>query len=261
MGRNDGFLKEDEMIHFLNGKKFRDLSPNLQTLIKMNFGIVEPDEIIICEYGQEHTKCDFVIVYQGKKKGVSLKTGKAEIMHVEKISTLIPFLRSIGVSEETLRTLLLYHFGDGTLDGTGKVRYSTERVLIWLEDRIKAANKELNENKEIITKFLERILFQGVDENALAANSIFLGDFEYGVCATKKQIYKYVNSRNWNYYTRPHIGPIQFRTQARYINMPITDEKKRMRVQCHWPNLGPELGYASRHFEYYTPMRHRTYEE
>ena len=261
MGRTEGFFKEDEMIHFLNKKRVVDLSPSLHTLVKMNFGVLEPDEIVTCDYGQEHTKCDFVITYQGKQKGVSLKTGKAEVMHTEKISTFIPFLRSVGVSEESLRTLLLFHFGDGTLDGTGKKRYSTEEVMMWLGDRVKRLNNELNGDKELMKRILERILFQGVDVNALAANCIYIGSYEDGVCATKKQIYKYVDKRGWDYYVRPHVGPIQFRPWVRYVGTGDINIEKRIRIQCHWPNFRSELEYAGRHFDYYTPIRHRTYEE
>lgn len=261
MGVTRGYYKEDEMIHFLNNKKVKDLQPSLKELVRFNYGIIEPEETVLCEYGKEHTKCDFVISYQGKKKGVQLKTGKAEVVHCEKVNTFIPFLRSIGVSEETLRTLLLYQFGDGTLDGTGSRRHSTNEVLIWLKDRIKKANKELNSDKELMKKFVDRVMFQGVDLEAMPANCIFIGDIEYGVVATKKQIFKYIDRRGWDYYEWPHIGPILFRPDARYVDVEIKKPESRQRVQCFWPHLATDIRYIQDNIDFYTPMRHRTYDE
>ena len=64
---NQGYLREDEMIEFLNNKKVANLSSNLRSLLVSLFGVVDPEEVIKCEYGVEFTKPDFVITYKGIK--------------------------------------------------------------------------------------------------------------------------------------------------------------------------------------------------
>lgn len=263
MSINKGYFREDEMIHFLNNQKVSNLNKSQHELLRVLFGVVEPDEIIKCDYAIEYTKPDFVITYKEKNKYVSMKSGKSEVLHSEMISTLIPFLRSIGVSENTLRTILLYHFGDGTVNGTGKERYSIEKLNFWLADRIKQANKELNSNEEIINKFVDRIIFQGVKNDVPAADCIYHGNFEYGIAVNKKQILKYIKKKyvTWAFYDRLHIGPLFLRPHARYIGKEIKNEIRHMKMDVYWPKLSADLAYIDEHFDCYTPLRHRTYDE
>ena len=41
---NQGYLKEDEMVEFLNGKTVSSLSNNLHQLLVRLFGVVDPNE-------------------------------------------------------------------------------------------------------------------------------------------------------------------------------------------------------------------------
>ena len=113
---NHGYRKEDEMKTFLNNKVVSTLSPNLREFVINLFGVVDPNKVVYCEDGVDFTKPDFVLSYLNKKRYVSMKSGRADICHTEMANTFIPFLRSIGVSEETLRTILLHHYGDGTVN-------------------------------------------------------------------------------------------------------------------------------------------------
>ena len=261
--KTEGYLKEDEIIYFLKNHKVKDLNPNLYSMVKTLYGVLDPEWLIKCEYGIELTKPDFVITINDKKKYVSMKSGKAEYVHGEPISTFIPFLRSIGVSKETLRTLLLYHFGDGTLDGTGKNRMSGDKVADWLNEKLIAANQELSEG-EIMWKIIDRCLFQGIRNDVPPADAIYFGDVEYGKVATKKQIKKHYEKGDKRYrnLTRSiHIGPLIVKPEARYAGVPIKSEKKHMKVTISWMHLREDIEYINKHYDSYTPMRHRTYEE
>ena len=142
---NHGYRKEDEMKTFLNNKVAGTLSQNLRELVINLFGVVDPNGVVYCEDGIDFTKPDFVLSYLTKKRYVSMKSGRADICHTEMANTFIPFLRSIGVSEETLRTILLHHYGDGTVNGTGKKRYDNRQVYEWLKDRIKKGTRFIME--------------------------------------------------------------------------------------------------------------------
>ena len=257
-----GSLHEDEMIEFLNNKQVKTLSNNLRNMVVELFGVVDPEETIQCEHAIDYTKPDFVVTYKGKQKYVSMKSGNGELVHHENIDTFCKFLESIGVSNETITTIKLHQFGDGTIDGTGVKRYELSELKYALRDRIKKANFELNQI-EIVVRVAERVLFQGVNPDVPEANAIYHGTFEYGVMANKKQILKYINAKKarWAFYDNLHIGPFFLRPHARYINTEIKSEKSRRMIDLHWPRMYSDIDYISHHFDSYTPVRFRTYEE
>ncbi len=259
---NKGNLHEDEMIEFLNGKKISSLSNNLRNFVIELFGIVDPNETIKCEHAIDYTKPDFVVTYKDKKKYVSMKSGNGEVVHHEKIETFFPFLKTLGVSDETINTLLLNQFGDGTIDGSGKKRFEVTDLKYMLKEKIKKANEELNQ-LEIILKVTERVLFQGVNPDVPEATVIYHGTFEHGTTVNKKQILKYINAKKlrWFYYDSLHIGPYFLRPHARYIDSEIKSEKSRRMIDLHWPRMSVDLEYISRNYDSYTPKRYRTYEE
>lgn len=257
---NQGYLKEDEMVEFLNGKTVSSLSDNLHQLLVRLFGVVDPNEKIKCEYCEQYTKPDFKVTYKGESRYVSMKSGDAETIHSEKVQTLIPFLRSIGVSKETLKTLLLYQFGDGTTNGTGQKRYNNHETYIWLKSRIQAANAELNTD-EMTEKIFERIVYQGVKDTVKPADCIYHGNYENGFLATKKQISLYIKDKDWSYLENLHVGPLLMRPHARYAGVPIRNENNRIKMDFYWPKLKLDIIYISKKYYDYESKRNYIIEE
>ena len=65
--------------------------------------------------------------------------------------------RQFGISIETQKTLLLYQYGDGTMDGTGTKRMNYHEVFDWLHTHIEKANEELNGKFDIILSTFETL--------------------------------------------------------------------------------------------------------
>ena len=252
---NQGYLREDEMIEFLNNKKVANLSSNLRSLLVSLFGVVDPEEVIKCEYGVEFTKPDFVITYKGTKKYVSMKSGNATIVHSEQVETFIPFLRSIGISEETLKTILLHQYGDGTTKGTGKKRYNNREVYKWLELRIRMANDELNQ-MPIIEKVINRAIFQGVLNDVPPADAIYHGNYESGYVATKQQIMVHLEKKDWSFFENLHCGPLLIRPHARYVDMEIRNPYQRNKLVLYWPKMKEDIKYISSAYNNYISARY-----
>ena len=61
------------------------------------------------------------IEYKGNRKYISLKSGKADEIAQEGIKNFVLYLRKCGLSKRSQKTILLYHFGDGTNDGSGNL--------------------------------------------------------------------------------------------------------------------------------------------
>lgn len=250
MPSNYGFLREDEMVSRLDGKRVKSLSNNLRNLMRDLFGVLNENAIVHCEKTQDFIKPDFIITYRGEQRFVSMKSGRCEIVHQEIVKNFVLFLRELGVSKRTQQTILLYHYGDGTMDGSAKKRIEYDRLRVLLHDRIKEANEELNKDKNFIMTVVDHCIFKGTIPNATPADCIYHGDYEFGVVATRKQIEKHIYRKDWNYMNNLHIGPLQLRPHARYIGKEIKSEKKRQALECYWPHLGADIDWIAHRYDY-----------
>ena len=171
---------ENYLCRTLDGKRFKHLNKNLQSMINAIYGEVDEDEPISCRLTDNYIKPDIIITCQGKEAYISVKNGRATVLHTEDIFAFVEFLKSIGISEETRKTILYYQFGDKTLDGSGSEgRMNYHDVYNWLVEDIKKANKELNDRFETLEKVIDRVLFQGVDIVATPADYIYYGDVDF----------------------------------------------------------------------------------
>ena len=247
---NKGLLHEQEMIHSLNNKRINDLNQNLKTLMSALFGVLDENEIIKAYKVDDAFKTDFVIEYNDQKRYVSMKSGKACVVHNEILINFIDFLNEYNISDETLETIKLFHYGDGTTDGTGETRQPYEETYYQLRDRIKKANKELNANMDFILAVVNRCVFKGSNDDNLEADCMYFGDVDYGTIATKRQFIANIRRRGFDYYNNLHIGPLLLRPDARYVNKDIIYRRKLDRIVCYWPNLREDVEYMSKRFNY-----------
>jgi len=250
-GRNYGLLLEKELEQALNNKRYKNLSGNLQTMIKDMFGVVKPRDKIKCEKCEEFIKPDLLIKVKNKSKYVSVKSGGAQTVHQETIDKVIPFLRSIGIENDELRTMCLFHFADGTCDGSGVKRMDNMRVLVWLESKIKVFNQKVNNHPDLIELILERLLFQGVDPNAARVDYIYFGDLDYGITVSRHQIKRHLHTKSYMFLRNLHFGPILFRPHARYAHSEIKNFYNHKKVDFYWPGLEKDLQYIYKRYGNY----------
>jgi len=249
MPTNHGLLREKEMIAALDSKKVSELSNNMRHLLEELYGVLDENEIVKCLAPDDYYKPDFFIIYRGIKKGISMKSGRSNIVHSELVNNFIEYLRELNVSEKTLETILLYHFGDGTTDGSGSERFEFAKLHYLLDNRIKEANDELNSDIDRIYQVLERCVFAGAKEEFPRADALYHGDVSFGVVATEKQVRKHIYRKNWKWMDALHIGPLMLRPHARYIGVEIASEKRRHTIECHWSNLAADIAYISKRYD------------
>ena len=251
MPMNDGILKEDEVVHALNNKKTSELSNNMKSFVRSLFGVLDDKKIVKCYKVDDINKTDFVVEYDGRRRNVSMKSGRAVVVHNEIIGNFIEFLRNNGVSQRTLDTICLFQYGDGTTDGSGDhERLGYSEVVEGLRDRIEEANKELNSDMDLILDVLDRCVFKGSNYDNIMADCVYFGDKDYGIVATRNQFIKNTKRRGFDYYSHLHIGPLLLRPDARYVNKEISYERKRNRIVAYWPNLREDIEYMSKRFNY-----------
>ncbi|MBQ7994992.1 MAG: hypothetical protein IJ247_02080 [Bacilli bacterium] len=247
----EGLLNEDEIISSLNNKTIESLSNNMKRVMRDLYGVLDNDSVVKCHKPDETTgKPDMIIDYENRKRFVTIKHGHAETVHSEKISTFIDFISSFGISKGTIETLLLFHYGDGTLDGTGETRMNYREVMNSLGDRISLANYELNKNKEFVLSVLDRCMFKGVLNEYQEADSLYFGDKDYGLVATKNQIVKHVKIRSFDFYDNLHIGPLLIKPHSRYSKGYVIDQRSRERIVLYWPHLFADINYISQRYNF-----------
>ena len=172
-------------------------------------------------------------------------------MHEEQLDRFIQFLKECGISDESINTYLLYHYGDGTIDGTGKRRMNSIEVRFAYDEKIRKMNDEFNSSKEFIKKFADRVMFQGVNPSASMAEYIYHGDVDYGIFCSRNQFRRHIEKKSWEYMqTCVHVGPFVIRPHARYSNKEIRDEEYRHTVVINYPRFVQDLAYISSRYAY-----------
>ena len=246
-----GFVAENAMINALNNKRVKELNDNLKNMLERLYGCLDEDEIVKCEKMTGFYKPDFIVTYKEKRKYVSMKTGNAVTVHEEQLSTFISFLHKNGYSRQSLDTIKLYQYGDGTTDGTGEKRMNWRETYETYSHRIRKANEEFNNNKIKIYKVVDRLLFQGVDVSAEPADAIYHGDVDKGVLITKESTEKYFAFKSWNQYDALHIGPFFLKPHSRFVGVPddrIKNEHLRHKIQINWANMKADMLYIDKYF-------------
>lgn len=254
---NFGSFNEDKIQTLLNKKRYSFLSNHWKSMFEIMYGtktvgFLNSIKKVKCVKTENYIKPDIIITFNGLERYVSIKSGKASNLHTEKIETFMPFLLSLGVSRDTVKTILLVHYGDGTLNGSGKYRMDFHELYQKYKSRILAANEELNDNTELIKEVVKRVVFQGVSEESHPAEYLYFGDEQFGTLISANQIYKYIDRKphNWDFYENIHIGPLVLRPHGRYAHKEVVSEKRRNEVQCNWPNLHADLLYIEKRYGY-----------
>ena len=247
---NKGFIKEDEMVINLNNHLVKDINSNLKDMLEKLFGALGENENIECEIVRDFAKPDIVITYKGEKRYVSIKTGSANSVHSEFVEYFVEYLKKNGISQETLNTILLFQYGDGTLDGTGEKRMIYNEIMTKYANEIRKANEELNANPNFVCEMVCHYLFDGSRPELPSADAIYYGDIYNGYLVNRQQVRSHLRKRKWNQLNNPHIGPLLIRATARYPDKRDTYERKRHRVNLAWLYLSDEIKYISTHYFY-----------
>lgn len=240
-----GLKNELAIIKAINGRTYDELSNNMKNLVDAIYDDIDPHSRFYAEKCDPRGKPDIMITLDGEAHFISVKTGQAEAVHAEDIEKFILFLREHGISMRTQKTIVYFQYGDGTLNGSGPVRWNYEELLTRISNFIQDANEELNKNKQLILDAFDRFVFKGNYKDLPEADYLYHGNPDYGCICSKKQIIKHIQRRNWKYMRNLHIGPLQFRPYARFTEFQDTHPEKRFIVNIKWVGMGPDLDYIS----------------
>lgn len=239
MSEINGYDNEYEFVKYLNGKKVSELNPMFRELIYALFYKVDEKAMIKCWRNHYLQKSDIFVKINGKMKGISIKKGIKNSVHVEGISDFVEFLIENNVDKEIVIEYLKYHYADGTTNGKGVRRLSTEEYKKTNQKSIDKINKAFNKEK-LIEKAIDRFVIKGRNSDYYIS-AIIYGEVADFLWMTTKDIRNVILSKKDIYSTAVHFGAITCQPQSRCLNRNPKYEKNRHCVQIKWYNLFDDI--------------------
>lgn len=234
-GRNN----EYEFVKYLNNKKIRELNPMFRDMIDELFKKPNDNFIIKAWLNKFPQKSDFFIKINDKMKGISVKKGNKNSVHVEGISQFIHFLILNNVPRNIIISYLKYHYADGTTNGKGVKRMSAEEYKIHHQQEIDEMNIAFNQEK-LLKEAIQRFVLKGNNSNYYI-DAIITGEVNDFLWASFQDVENIILSKKDIYSTAVHFGSLTCQPKNRCLNYNKKYEKDRFCVQLKWYNLQDDI--------------------
>lgn len=231
----NGFDNEYKFVNRLNGKRIRELNPLFRGLIYDLYGYLDDKFIVYAWRNHLPQKSDIFIKINDIKKGISIKKGIKNSVHVEGISEFIHFLIENKVDKETVIEYLKYHYADSSTDGKGQNRISVGEYKLINQDKIDRINKVFNQEKLLLAA-INRFVLKG-NNSDYYVDAVIYGEVDDFLWILKKDVRKLIMAKKDEYSTSVHFGPITCQPLARNLTYNPGLEKRRFCVQLKWYNL------------------------
>ena len=231
----NGFDNEFEFVKRINNRTIKQLNILLQDLIINLFGKVNDKAIIKAWRNHYKQKTDVLIKINSTIKRISIKMGSRNSVHVEGINTFTKFLFDSGIPEKIVNNYLKFHFGDGTINGTGKNRLSAQEIKEMFQTEIDEINKYFN-NSNFSKTITERFITKGLVYHD-HVDALIVGKVDDFLVLYEKDIFNIIKSNFGYHCSSPHFGPLVCQPLNRCINRNSKYEYARYYVQIKWYSL------------------------
>lgn len=203
------------------------------------YGFLDFNDTIYSWVNYSKKKADIYVKVNGYVRGISIKKGVKNSVHAEDIDMFTNFLKASNVSENVIKEILRYHYADGTINGRGKHRISSEEYKIKNQKVIDYINKNLN-NDKLLDKVINRFVLQG-NNSEYEINAIIYGVVDDFIWITRDEI-KYILKKNINVYSSAlHFSRLTLQPLARNLNYNPKYEKDRSKIQVKWYNISDDI--------------------
>lgn len=223
---NNGFINEEVLREYINNNSFNTYNNNIKDFLSFVFGSKLNTELSFkAEKKAGQVKPDLCIKHNGIEKYISIKKGTGNSVHQECIDVFFPYINSL-INATVLNNLKIFHYGDGTTNDTGAIRYSAEECKIKYSEEVKTLNTELNKWSNL-SNFLDRFLFIG-NVGTLAIDIVYHGEITSGFWASKNEIINYVRNNSFDT-NAVHFGPLTYQVWGRNEKKNSALSRKKIR--------------------------------
>lgn len=230
---------EYKFVQYLNNKKISELNPKFKKLIDKLFPNENNDLIIKCWKNHYKEKSDIFIKINGIIKGISIKKGNRNSVHVERISDFINFLIENNIDREIVIEYLKYHYADGSTNGKGTKRISVEEYKQKNQHQIDRINQSFN-NEKLLRKAIERFITKGKNTNYYIDAMIY-GEIDNFIWITKEDIENIMIMKKDTYSSAVHLSLMTCQPKNRCLNYNPLYEKDRYCIQIKWYNIFDDI--------------------
>lgn len=237
---NKGFKNEMDIARATHGKAISELNPFWKKNIAMMFPEAKQDEIVRCHQLRGTCKTDLEFSVGFRTANMSVKQGRSNTVHGESVWSFVRFLRGLGVSKQTIAVFLYYQFGDGTLKGDGKERYTVDDMRVAHEEAFDAANEEFQQ-RHVIGNMIMRTIVHGVSPNYKDIDWFYYGTAESGYLASVEDVMLFLLDKKVSRVSTLSFGPLSYQPYSRNLERDPRDESKRFIVQIKWPQMADDM--------------------
>ena len=234
-----GIENEIKFKKYLDGKRVGELNPLFRGLIDALFLDIEENAVIECWKNRYEQKSDIFVRINGVMKGISIKKGSRNSVHVERISDFIHFLIENRVEREIVIEYLKYHYADGSTNGKGLKRLSSEDYKKDHQYDIDKINKIFNSEK-LLKKAIARFVTKGNNSNYYI-DAVIYGEVNDFIWITREDITKMILTKKEQYSSAVHFGPLVCQPKNRCLNYNPKYEKDRFCIQIKWYSLFDDI--------------------
>lgn len=235
----NGYNNEYNFVLEFNNKKVGELNLILQELIYAIFYDVNENDIIKSWRNHYDQKTDIFLKIGHAIKGISIKMGSRNSVHVESIWEFKRFLEKYNIPNHIICEYLKFHYADGTLNNTGSKRLSTEDYKKEHQTKIDEINKYFND-PNIVSDAVDRFVLRG-NNSEYDISAIILGTPNNFLWLTKNDIKKIINKKCNEYCSSPHFSSLICQPMNRCLNYNEKYEKYRKYVQIKWYSLFDDI--------------------
>lgn len=216
-------------------RKVKDLNSEFKELIIKLYKNISLNDIVKARMEYGNKKYDIIISINGVEKIISIKSGISNTIYTEKISDFIIFLLEVGVDNNVIKEYLNYHYGDGTLNGTGKTRLSVFEYQKLNQDKIDYINTKIND-ENIINKVIDKYILQSSNLKTEVDAIVYGTEFDF-FFITKEEIRKTIINKKDTTSTSIHFGKLHCKPAVRCLNFDKKYERRRHYVVINWYSI------------------------
>lgn len=233
---NQGVLNELRIIDAINGKQVKDVGFLFQDLFYSFFKNINETDVIKACKGREFEKTDIIVKIGKQTMNISVKMGIKNSVHCEGIYYFLKFLKELKIPYFAINEYLLYHYADGTMNGTGSYRLSANEYKKDNMDKIDMVNRFFN-NPRNLEKIANRFIFKGTNDKNSLVDIILWGTPELFFWVTRDEVKDYLKKTFSLYMTCPHFARLSVQASSRSLNYSPNGKHRRKLVGVKWYNI------------------------
>jgi len=231
----NGYKNEIEFINHINNKKFKQLNLLIQEMLETLYPNIKPNDIVKAYKYGKFAKVDIVINVNNILKGISIKCGSKNSVHLEPIEKFTKYLQTKNFKQTD--NLLRYLYSDRTNNNTGTERISSEQYKIKNSISIDLVNNEINNLKtDLITRFLIKTNIN----YKINVELFIIGTISDFVWATKEEVINYLINNNITS-TGVHISSLFIQNWNKNLNYNPKYEYCRNYIQVKWYSMFDDI--------------------